>query len=587
MSQEDHEEDYRIVSSDEDNSTLPEVNLPSLTPKKEDKSGVRRAPTQNGRRETMAATATTTAPRPPPLVHFAAVVPSPSPTKPITEEEVAQKVQRTEQWLKKVRRLNATHKKQLKSSKIDEDLHSFLRGGGIVAMEEQRREQVEMEDQTSQSTEMPEADGATEVPSPALPSMNPQAVPLFTAPPVLLHLIDPPDLSQPSSSAPSLEQLLVQAGHPELSEMIQGGMVSFWFSTRPCPTAMQEWLVRVSCLCSDTQLARAACRSLCRIVSTCVDNSSGNSASGESSNGSVMMKTLLIEILQLLGARFKGIRSFKPINCVQHEGDALASTPCIGQQLRNFAVIVNCYCSSGRLLDDDAKASLVEVLLQVLLDPNVLSTPLERDIMIALDSVVSSISEESLHLVTSYVEHYFVQLPCPWQRSHLAQVLALPTHCRLHLAPASCLACLKDFASKLHMPDSHEPNPSQVPCSVGHFTVEHLKQPKQALNLIEMFIRCFSSIPVAQLKFDELYPVFRVVSILTTVAVTDRAAPFLDPRRDGVHVQLCRLSSRIKDTPSSVWPTLFKDLLKRIMDQVKPSVTSYCYSDCDSLSVEN
>lgn len=584
MSQEDHEEEYRIVSSDDDNSTLPEVNLPSLTPKREDKSGMRRAPTQDGRRDT---TAPMTAPRPPPLVHFAAVVPSPSPTKPISEEEVAQKVQRTEQWFQKVRRLNTSHKKQLKSSKIDEDLHSFLRGGGIIAMEEQRREQVEMEDQTSQSTELPEADGATEVPSLTLPTMNPQAVPLFTAPPVLLHLIDPPELPQPSSSAPSLEQLLVQAGHPELSEMVQGGMVTFWFSTRPCPTAMQEWLVRVSCLCSDSQLARAACRSLCTIVSTCTNNSSGNTASGESSNGSVMVKTLLMEILQLLGARFKGIRSFKPINCVQHEGDVPASTPCIGQQLRNFALIVKCYCSSGRLLDDDAKASLVEVLLQVLLDPKVLSTPLERDMMIALDSVVSSTSEESLHLVTSYVEHYLIQLPCPWQRSYLAQVLALSTHSRLHLVPAFCLACLKDFASKLCIPESHGPNSSQAPCSVSQFTVEHLKQPKQALNLIEMFIHCFSSIPVAQLKFDELYPVFLVLSIMTAVAVTDCAVPFLDPRRDGVHIQLSRLSSRIKDTPSSVWPTLFKDLLKRIMDQIKPSVTSYYYSDCDSQSVEN
>lgn len=566
------DEDYRVVSSDDDNSTLPEVKFSSTTSKNEDKSGVRRAPTQNG----------VTAPLPPPLVHFSSLVPSPSPTKAISEEEVAQKVRRTEQWSKKVKRLNTTFKKQQMSSEVDEEIISFIRGGGIVAREEQRRKQVEMEDQASQSIEISEGDDATE-----MPTMNPEAIPLFTAPPVLLHLIDPPDLPQPSSSAPSLEQLLMQAGHPELSEMIQGGMVSFWFSTRPCPTAVQEWLIRVACLCSDTQLARAACRSLCRIVSTSADGRGVDSASGESSAGLVPMKTLLTEILQLLGARFKGIQSFKPLNCVQPDDDALFSAPCIDQHLRNFAVIVSCFCSSGHLLSDDAKASLVEMLLRVLMDPKVLSTPLERDMMVALDSVVSNISEETVCLATSYVEQYLTQLPCFRQRSYLAQMLALAAYCRLHLAPAFCLACLKDFASQLHVPESHQSNPDQAPCSISHFTLEHLKQPTQALNLIETFVRCFASIPVAQLKFDELYPVFRVMSIMITVTVTDRTVPILDPRRDGVHVQLCRLSSRIKDTPSTIWPTMFKDLLKRIMDQVKPSVASCYCSESDSHSVEN
>ena len=40
----------------------------------------------------------------------------------------------------------------------------------------------------------------------------------------------------------------------------------------------------------------------------------------------------------------------------------------------------------------DSDASLVEMLLRVLMDPKVLSTPLERDMMIALDIVVSGIS---------------------------------------------------------------------------------------------------------------------------------------------------------------------------------------------------
>ena len=587
MDYEEGTQEYRIESSDDDSSTLPEVKLPSLTPKtEEDRSEVKlkQGPSQNKRRDPAVS-----APHPPPLVHFASLLPSPSPTKPITEKEVAQKVRKTEQWFKKVRRLNTAYKKQQMSSKIDEDIHAFLKRGGIVAMEEQRRKKVEMEDQISQSTDMSEDVTAAEVPSASLPTMDPEAVPLFAAPPVLIHLIDPPDLPQPSSSAPSLEHLFLQAGHPELSEMVQGGMVSFWYSTRPCPTAVQEWLIRVSCLCSDTRLASAACRTLCRIATTRANRSCGDSASvGESTSiKSATVRTLLTEILQLLGARFKGVRSFKPLNCVQHEGDALASAPGIDQQLRNFALIVNCYCSTEHLmLDGDTKASLVEILLRVLMDPKVLSTPLERDMIIALDSVVSGISEETLSLVTSCVERYLTQLPCFWQRSYLAQVLVLATHCRRHLAPAFCLACLKDFASHLRVRE-RQFNPAQSPCSVDDFTLEHLKQPTQALNLIETFLCCLSSIPVVELKFEELYPVFRVMSIMISVLVAEHANPLLDPQRDGVYAQLCRLSSRIRDAPSSVWPSMFKDLLKRIMNQVKPSIASSYYGDCDSHSVEN
>lgn len=585
MDYEEGTQEYRIESSDDDSSTLPEVKLPSLTPKTEDKSEVRQGPTQNERRDTGV-----TAHRPPPLVHFASLLPSPSPTKPISEKNVAQKVRKTEQWFKKVKRLNTAYKKQQMSSKIDEDIHAFLKKGGIVAMEEQRRKEVEMEDQISQSLDMSEAVTATEVSSASLPTMDPEAVPLFTAPPVLMHLIDPPDLPQPSSSPPSLEHLLLQASHPELSEMVQGEMVSFWYSTHPCPTAVQEWLIRVSCLCSDTQLASAACRTLCRIATTRANSSSGDSASvgDPTSIGSATVRTLLTEILQLLGARFKGVQSFKPLTCVQHEDDALTSAPCIDQQLRNFAVIVNCYCSTEHLiLDGDTNASLVEILLRVLMDPKVLGTPLERDMMIALDSVVSGISEETLSLVTSCVEHYLTQLPCFWQRSYLAQVLVLATHCRRHLAPAFCLACLKDFASLLQAPEHHQPNPAQTPCSVNDFTLEHLKQPTQALHLIETFLCCLSSIPVVQLRFEELYPVFRVVSIMLSVLVAEHANPLLDPRRDGVYVRLCRLSSRIRDAPSTIWPSMFKDLLKRIMNQVKPSIASSYYGDNDSHSAEN
>ena len=71
---------------------------------------------------------------------------------------------------------------------------------------------------------------------------------------------------------------------------------------------------------------------------------------------------LVLEILQLLGARFKGVQSFKPLSCVQHAGDALFSAPCIDQQLRNFAVIVKCYYSTEHLMLD-SDASLVEMLL--------------------------------------------------------------------------------------------------------------------------------------------------------------------------------------------------------------------------------
>lgn len=575
MSGKDSEEEHRPVGSDDDDSTLPEVTL--------HQSGVRRPPTQNGRRNT---TTCTTPPRPPPLVHYVTLAPTPSPSKEITDEEAARKLRKTEQWAKKVKQLNTKCKKQLKTSKIDEDIHSFLSVGGIVAMEQERREQVEKENQESQSTEMHDADTATMMASLGVPTMEPEPIPLFVAPPDLIHLIEPPALPQPSSSAPSLEQLIVQAGHPELSEMIQGGMVSFWFSTRPCPAVVQEWLVRVACLCSDTQLARAACRALCRIVPTCSDSSGGDSASGVGSGGSVKMKALLMEILQLLGARFDGAVSLDPLNCAQQEDDVPATThPCIDQQLRNLAVIVSCYCSHSHILDDPAKVSLVEVLLKVLLDPKVLGTPLERDMTMAMDSAVSTISKENLHLVTSHVERDLVRLPSHWQRNHLAQVLALSTHCRLHLAPAFCLACLQDFASNLPAPEAHQPGTAQAPSDVGRFTLEHLQQPKQALKLIETFVRCFSRIPIVQLKVEELYPVFGVLSIMIAVVVSDRSDPSLDPRRQGVYEQLCCLSSRIRDIPSSVWPTLFKDLLKRIMDQVKPSVAC-CYSDCDSLSTE-
>ena len=438
MSRKDSEEEYRPVGSDDDDSALPEVTFPSMTNNREHNPGVRQPSTQNGRRNTAICT---TPPRPPSLVHFAALEPSPSPSKEITEEEAKAKVERTEQWAKRVKQLNTKCKKQLKSSKIDKDIHSFIESGGIVAMEEERRKQVEKENQMSQSTEKQDSDMATNMASFAVPAMEPEPIPLFVVPPDLIHLIEPPDLPKPSS-APSLEQLIVQAGHPELSEMIQGGMISFWFSTRPCPAVVQEWLVKVACLCSDTQLARAACRALCRIVPTCSDSSGGDSATGDASARSAKMKALLMEILQLLGARFDRAVSCESLNCAQQGGDALATAPpCIDQQLRNLAIIVSCYCSNSHLLDDAAKISLVEALLKVLLDPNVLSTPLERDVIMAMDSVVSSISMENLHMVISHVESGLVYLPSPWQRSHLAQVLALSTHCRLHLAPAFCLAC--------------------------------------------------------------------------------------------------------------------------------------------------
>lgn len=152
MSRLDSEEEHRVVSSDDEDSTLPEAFFP-FTHRKEHKSEARRPSTQNGRLNT---TTWTTPPRPPPLVHSVnvALPPTPSPVKEITDEESA-RLRKTEQLAKKVKELNTKCKEQvekLENPKMDEDIRRFLRDGVIVAMEQQRHEQVEKENQMSQST---------------------------------------------------------------------------------------------------------------------------------------------------------------------------------------------------------------------------------------------------------------------------------------------------------------------------------------------------------------------------------------------------------------------------------------------------
>ena len=558
------EDEYQPQKSDDDTESLPEISLPSLTPTKSKKS----ADSTNKRTPQ---NSTENPPRkPPPLLKMdLSSVETLSPIKSITKKEASHHVRETQKLVKKVERLNEECAKQLELNKMDNEIRDVLRKGGIVGLEEERQEKNQKE--AEESSKASPDDSSDEFSSLGLPSMEPKGIPYFTNSPDLMCSLDPPPLT-PNANESKLEELLRDADHPQLNELIQGDMIAFWYRNHACPPAVMEWLLKVACLFNDVQLSRCACRTLCSLLSSNADNA-------------WQLSLQSIEtIVHQLGSSdsvhddIECGHSQKKVGELVEESDNGYSgrhTSSIAQQLRNMLVILRCSFESRPIrLKPDEIFDFVRIFLRIAVDPLVLCKPLECDVVSALDVFLSTVPEDTLGpAIFSAVSSLLVSLSDPWDKMYIAQMLILTSYCRKTLLRAFCLGCLRNFVGK-KSEDERKYLVEGKLFNIAELSLEELCNTGLSVVLLS-FIVIFSQEYLASLHFEGFYPLFQVVWVTARLLKDEPCQP---TELQEVYSELHHLSGRVKDFPNSIWPSLFKDLLSRIMNTVKPS--SSLFEEC-------
>ena len=556
----DSEDEYEPQKSDDDTESLPEIRLASLTPTKSKRS----ADSTNNRTPQ---NSTENPPRkPPPLLKVDETL---SPIKMITKKEASHHVRETQKLVKKVERLNEECAKQLELNKMDNEIRDVLRKGGIVGLEEERQEKNQKEAEESNKASLD--DSNDEFSSLGLPSMEPKGIPYFTNSPDLMCSLDPPSLG-PNARESKLEELLRDADHPQLNELIQGDMIAFWYRNHTCPPAVMEWLLRVACLFNDVQLSRCACRTLCSLLSNDVNNA----------------WQLSLQSIETIVNRLGSADSVHDDNeCGQSQkkggeqvegsnnGYSGRHTISIAQQLKNMLVILRCFFESRPVrLKPDEIFSFVHIFLRIAVDPLVLCKPLEFDAVSALDVFLSTVPEDALRpAIFSAVSSLLLLLFDPWDKMYIAQMLILTSYCRKTLLRAFCLGCLRNFVDK-KSEDERKYLVEGKLFDITELSLEELCSTGLSAVLLS-FIVIFRQEYLASLHFEGFYPLFQVVWVTARLLKDEPCRP---TELQEVHSELHHLSGRVKDFPNSIWPSLFKDLLSRIMHTVKPS--SSLFEEC-------
>jgi hypothetical protein len=560
----DSDDEYHPQGSDDnDSDILPEISIPSLTPTKSKRNAGSLDEQGQG------STPKRYLGSPPPLIRANCItMPDVSPAKAITKKEVTQSVRDTQKLAMKVQRLNEECVKQEERNKIDSMIKDVLVKGGIVGLEEER--QQKLLEEAKEANKPDPSDLQDDIDLLQLPSMMPEGIPFFVNPPDPMCLLDPPPLV-PTAEESKLEELLRNADHPQLNELIQGDMVAFWYKSHRCPSAVMEWLLRVACLFNDAQLSSSACRTLCSLMTSSMDHL-----------WELNLRSLQ-EIVQQLGGVVTVPRNeedSQPHETLEKQSLIPVSTPGSSQRiqlLRNLAVIVCCFFQSKQItLTSDEVLKYLNLLLNILLDPLVLCKPLECNVVSALDAFVSSVPEGLLKpAIISSVSSLLPSISNLWDKMYIAHMLALTSICWKTLRRVFCLACLKKFVDKKSEDERRYLAERKLP-DIAELSLEELCT-ESLSKVLCSFVVIFNAEYIVSMHFEGFYPLFQVFWVASKLIKYD-SCPQEEIRE--LLDEIYHLSGRVRDTLNSVWPTVFKDLLTRIINTVNPgnSLVEECLS---------
>ena len=287
---------------------------------------------------------------------------SPSPAYPmLREEKQLLEQQKAIQRIMKHAQSNIHH--CTKQKELDTQVHVLKKAGGVLGLAKRLEERNQDSDSSDSDATSSMHDQKESDVSELDWRTTPPGLPFFTLPAQFLEELSPPYIPDCTSLNP-LESSMLQGNACTLSEAIQGGWLTIFFKSKPCPLVVLEWLWEVACLSQAEKLRHAAFKCLSALVPN---------------EHRFSRMTNISRVLAKLGASISS--SGCPPGCSDNSSSA-RSTQLLTDAVLKIANLVNLPCLQCQpCYSEDEVVKLLEILLRLSLDPLVclhVSTDISR-----------------------------------------------------------------------------------------------------------------------------------------------------------------------------------------------------------------
>ena len=421
---------------------------------------------------------------------------SPSPAYPILREEKKLLEQRkATQRIMRHAQSNIHHCTKLKE--LDTQVHLLKKAGGVVGLAKRLVAGEDSDSSDSESASAMHDQRESEVSELDLKT-TPPGLPFFTLPAQFLEDLSPPYITDCANLNP-LECSRLQENGSTLSEAIQGGWLTIFFKSKPCPLAVLEWLWEVACLSQVEKLRHAAFKCLSALLPK---------------EHEFCRMTNILRILAKLGVNLSS--SDCPSRC--SDGSSAKNTQLLTDAVLKIANLVNLPCLQGQQCYSEADAiKLIEILLHLSLDPIVclyVSTDISRCISHLVHSLGSrwrTLQLKAANAVLDLTDSYHNQ-------SHIiVHVLSLPDLSDFQkLLAKNCL--LRMLERKTSTAESFLNGKVVGSEGLVNGTTSELAEPlrsdMQDCKVALAVVNYFGEQPVEQVDYRELHSVMLILGVL-------------------------------------------------------------------------
>lgn len=335
------------------------------------------------------------------------------------------------------------------------------------------------------------------------------------------------------------DNLLTQQDPTILKMVICGEWLKLCYLHKPCPSLVWQWLFQIMCRSHDSELSNGAFQSLTSLIQV---------AKQHQDVMSILIPPLsdVTDILVHLGASPSSDMASRP-TCEPMEEDSVFDVASPMQNLSHMLQYLTMCLKSGHkeCYNVQEVETLIVSFVRMSLDHHVCGEPIQHQVSLCIAALVSSVSDEQwaamlvrlVVRITAISEHHHDKLYMTYLMSGTSQ--------RLHQLQ-------REFCQKSLEQLTEVEEPKSGDCALIRHVVEYFLS-RQRSNSFEEYYLMFS--------------VFSLVSLFMHPSVI--VWPSTQEKKE-LSCLLGNLSStRIRDDPDHPERSIVKDLIIRIMLEVK------------------